>query len=47
MVRGYHQPEYYPEDSPETSQPKIVGFLEVDKLIEVCMTTKYSTYKIY
>ena len=25
----------------------IAGFLEVDKLVDLCMTTKWTTYKIW
>ena len=47
MVRGYHEPEYWTSEQIEIEQPKISGFLEVDKLIELCMSTKWTTYKIY
>lgn len=47
MVRGYHEPVYWNSEQMEIGQPKISGFLEVDKLINLCMTTKWSDYKIW
>ena len=42
MVRGYHEPSYWNSDQIDLGQPKIAGFLEVDSLIDFCMTSKES-----
>ena len=47
MVRGHYEPKFWTSDQMELQQPMISGFLEVDTLIDLCMTTKWTTYKIW
>ena len=47
MVRGHYEPQYWSQDQIECGRPMIAGFLEVDKLVDLCMTTKWTTYKIW
>ena len=47
MVRSNKEKQYDSSDQMQVGQTKIMGFLEVDKLIKLCRSTKWTTYKIW
>ena len=47
MVRGFKDPQYWTSEQIKIDQPKIVGFLDVNKVIELGLTTKWTTYKVF
>ena len=47
MVRAAKEKLYDSSEQIQIGQTKIMGFVEVDKLIHLCRTTQWSTYKIW
>lgn len=47
MVRSSKDKQYDSSEQMQVGQTKIMGFLEVNKLIVLCRSTKWTTYKIW
>jgi hypothetical protein len=47
MVRSSKDKLYDSSEQMQINQSKVLGFLEVDKLVLLCQSTKWETYKIW
>ena len=47
MIRGYKDPKYWTSEQLKIDQPEITGFLSVNQVAELALTTKWTSYKIF